>query len=344
MTIKTLTEILGLSLELKDYEDRVQKRYDYIQEQLELDPEFVACDYFEYWLGTNDIHLIIKQMIISTEGVIYTLQNDVWAPSMLTTKTSKEYYRKKFVVQGKRKAFQVHRAVASTFIPKPKTLAPYNYKDLFINHKNGNKVDNHLANLEWCTPKQNLCHAIETQLLIYKRGSDHFKTTPILGRVLVPGKYHSMMFVIAADRGLETHGFNISNVIVQMKNKTSHAYGCAWKKITKEELDGYKLGFPEGYVDYIKQNPYLLDFKIKPALATVMVGPFKNKMFCLFGKRQIEQHGLCDVRVSEGCLKNKVYYNCKWKRITFKESLNHTMGFPQDVLDTLTTGVLNVHS
>ena len=41
MSIKTLTEILNLSLELKDYEERVQKRYDYIQEQLEKDPEFV---------------------------------------------------------------------------------------------------------------------------------------------------------------------------------------------------------------------------------------------------------------------------------------------------------------
>ena len=67
MSIKTLTEILGLSLELKDYEDRVQKRYDYIQEQLEKDPEFVAYDYLEYWHGRADIHYLFKEIIISSK-------------------------------------------------------------------------------------------------------------------------------------------------------------------------------------------------------------------------------------------------------------------------------------
>ena len=49
LAYKPISEILGLSLELKDYEDRVQKRYDYIQEQLELDPEYVGYDYIEYY-------------------------------------------------------------------------------------------------------------------------------------------------------------------------------------------------------------------------------------------------------------------------------------------------------
>lgn len=79
MSIKTLTEILGLSLELKDYEDRLQKRYDYIQEQLEKDPEFVAYDYLEYWHGRADIHYLFKEIIISSKGDYYQEKNGVWS-------------------------------------------------------------------------------------------------------------------------------------------------------------------------------------------------------------------------------------------------------------------------
>lgn len=50
------------------------------------------------------------------------------------------------------KSFRVHRLVAQTFIPNPNNY-PY------VNHIDGNRQNNNISNLEWCTPSQNSLHS-----------------------------------------------------------------------------------------------------------------------------------------------------------------------------------------
>ncbi len=58
---------------------------------------------------------------------------------------------------GKYKTFYIHRIVAECFLPADE-------KKIFVNHKDGNKSNNNLSNLEWCTRSENAKHAFETGL------------------------------------------------------------------------------------------------------------------------------------------------------------------------------------
>lgn len=59
----------------------------------------------------------------------------------------------------------VHRLVLSTFKPVP------NMDELDVNHKDGNKLNNSLDNLEWCTRSENINHS-------YRNGLQKVATNP----------------------------------------------------------------------------------------------------------------------------------------------------------------------
>lgn len=70
----------------------------------------------------------------------------------------------KTVMDGRN--IRVHRVVAQAWIPNPDGKP-------FINHINGNKADNRVENLEWCTNAENIRHAYRTGLEQRQLGEKH---------------------------------------------------------------------------------------------------------------------------------------------------------------------------
>ena len=64
---------------------------------------------------------------------------------------------------GKVKDWLVARLVAITFLGKPTKEANT------VNHKNGNRLDNRIENIEWLSIGDNVRHAFETGLMPYKK-------------------------------------------------------------------------------------------------------------------------------------------------------------------------------
>lgn len=65
------------------------------------------------------------------------------------------YYR---VSLGRNNQKLIHRLVAKAFIPNPKNKRT-------INHKDGNKLNNNIKNLEWNTHQENNLHAFKNNLI-----------------------------------------------------------------------------------------------------------------------------------------------------------------------------------
>ncbi len=57
----------------------------------------------------------------------------------------------------------IHRLVAESFIDNPSNLVE-------VNHIDGNKLNNSISNLEWCTHHDNVLHAVNTGLMKFRKG------------------------------------------------------------------------------------------------------------------------------------------------------------------------------
>ncbi len=61
-------------------------------------------------------------------------------------------------VEGRSVNVLAHRIIAEAFVPNPHELP-------FVNHRDGDKQNNAVGNLEWCDSSANTAHAVATGLI-----------------------------------------------------------------------------------------------------------------------------------------------------------------------------------
>lgn len=89
-----------------------------------------------------------------------TKTNSVYKEHLLKKNIDKKgYYQVTLCKNGKIKPIKVHKLVAITFIPNIRNLP-------CINHIDGNKSNNNVNNLEWCSFKYNVQHAYKNDLML----------------------------------------------------------------------------------------------------------------------------------------------------------------------------------
>ncbi len=122
---------------------------------------------------------------------------------------------------SKRKTHKIHRLVAEAFIPNLENKRE-------VNHKDGNKQNNNVKNLEWATRKENMRHAYKTGL----NGGEHFFNNSTAKAVK---QYDANMECIAtykstAEASRKT-GICQGNICYCCNGKRPTAGGYVWKYI-----------------------------------------------------------------------------------------------------------------
>lgn len=100
-----------------------------------------------------------RNYILTSTGVLFSTFNGF---KVMSTRVSNSGYEMvKVETTEKPKLCTMHRLVAMTFIPNPGNKR-------FVNHKDGNKLNNCADNLEWVTPSENSQHAYMNGLVNHR--------------------------------------------------------------------------------------------------------------------------------------------------------------------------------
>lgn len=98
----------------------------------------------------------ISDYVINEAGVVLKITTK---QIMTPTISPYNYVIIGLTVNGNSKSYRLHRLLAIVFVGRPSRHVNKIFDELHINHIDGNKRNNSIDNLEWCTNEENVKHA-----------------------------------------------------------------------------------------------------------------------------------------------------------------------------------------
>lgn len=103
-----------------------------------------------------------ERYVINHEGLVFDTHCGMRQVNQYTD--NQGYKLCTLEVNGDRKLFRIHRLMGVTYLDNPDNLPQ-------VNHKDGNKMNNHISNLEWCSNRENTICGYNNNAYIFKRGT-----------------------------------------------------------------------------------------------------------------------------------------------------------------------------
>lgn len=157
---------------------------------------------------------------VRCRGGFRTLPTKLMSPQ--TNNKKNFYYFVRLHKNGVAKPYFVHRLVAAAFIDNPNNLPQ-------VNHKDGNKRNNNVNNLEWCSASENMHHAFNVGLITanitHYRGVKAYR---VKDNSFV-GEYKSQ------HEAAKILGLNVAHICSVLHNRCEHTKGYYFRYSGKEK-------------------------------------------------------------------------------------------------------------